>query len=355
MLDVGPLSFAWPSLLVLLGVWGGLVAFYALSAVRRQPRPALAGLVWTGPGGGAAPSRLRRHLPAALSLLGLLCWTVAIARPHAMVALPSIRRTVLLALDISGSMRATDIKPDRLSAVRETAKLFVAHQPARTRIGLVAIAATAAVAQSPTDRHEPVIEAIDRLQPQRGSAIGSGLAIALATLVPDAAVDVEMLIDPQSRPLRRWRDPDPVVKMPDPAKATPAQVNPAAAVILITDGQSNVGPDPVKAAELAAKYGVRVFTIGIGTAQGTTVEVEGWSMRVKLDEGVLRKIAETTGGQYFGAGDGEQLAGVYDYLTARLAVDGREPVEITALFSAAGCVLAIAGVLLSLAWFRRVI
>ncbi|CAN5241975.1 VWA domain-containing protein [soil metagenome] len=352
MLELGPLSFAWPTMLWLLAGWVTLAAFYVIRVLRQRPLGSIAGLVWTAPD-GARPGWLKRHGPALLSLIGLLVWVLAIARPHAMVALPSLRQTLVLALDISGSMRAKDITPDRMTVVRDTAKLFVANQPSHTRIGVVAVAATAALTQTPTDKHEPVVEAIDRLQPQRGTALGSGLAISLAALVPEAAVEVELLIDPQAKPLRRWRDPDPVVIAP--GAAPPADPNSSAAIILISDGQSNVGPDTIKAAQLVAKYGVRVFTIGIGTPEGTALEVEGWSMRVKLDESVLKKVAETTQGQYFRATDGSQLSKVYEYLSARLAVEAREPLEISALFAAAGTLLTITGVLLSLAWFRRVL
>jgi Ca-activated chloride channel family protein len=128
----------------------------------------------------------------------------------------------------------------------------------------------------------------------------------------------------------------------------------SAAIILLTDGQSNVGPNPIEAARMAAERGVRVFTVGFGTAEGEILRFEGWSMRVRLDEEALKTIAELTQGEYFFAGSASDLKKVYETLSSRLVLETRET-EITALFTAAAALLALLGALLSLLWFNRIL
>ena len=271
------------------------------------------------------------------------------ARPHAVTLLPARQETVILAMDTSGSMRAEDIKPNRLAAAQEAAKSFVSGLPARIRVGVVAIAAAAAVVQSPTGNREEVIQAIDRFQLQRGSAIGSGLIISLATLLPEAGIDVEQIV--HGRSSRLLLDPPPKAES---GKAVAPGSNGSVAIVLLSDGQSNVGPDPMEAAKLAAKHGVRVHTVGIGTTEGTSLGFEGWSMRVRLDEETLKQIANITHGEYFYAGNAVDLNKVYQTLNSRLVME-RKKTEITALFAALAAVLAVFSAALSLAWFHRIV
>jgi len=156
--------------------------YYFLLARRRRSLRRYARLVPAN----AAESGLRRHVPAALLLLGLASMIFAITRPSAVMVLPSRVETVMLAIDASGSMRATDVKPDRISAAQTAAKTFIEEQPGHVRIGLVAVAGAAAVVQPPTDSRDDLVKAIDRFQLQRGTALGSGLIISLATLLPQA-------------------------------------------------------------------------------------------------------------------------------------------------------------------------
>ena len=349
MTEATALTFLWPSMLWLLAAVPGLAALYLwLLARRRKTDARYASLAMAGDA-ARAPGRLARHLPPALMLLGLTAMIFAIARPQAQLMLPARQETVILAMDVSGSMRATDIKPNRLAAAQEAAKAFVAAQPRHVRIGVVAIAAAAAVVQSPTDNREDIVQAIDRFQLQRGSAIGSGLIIALATLLPDAGIDVEQIV--HGRSSRPWFD----AKKTEEHKPVPPGSNGSAVIVLLSDGQANIGADPVEAAKLAAKHGVRIYTVGIGTVEGTTLGFEGWSMRVRLDDELMKKIAATTLGEYFQAANATDLRKIYQHLAARFVLEKRRSTEVTALFVAAGAALAALGAILSVFWFSRIL
>jgi len=256
---------------------------------------------------------------------------------------------VILALDMSGSMKATDLAPTRMAAAREAAAAFVAEQPDYVKVGVVGIAAAAAVVQSPTTKREDILAALERLEPQRGTALGSGLVISLDTALPTAQIDVDGFINP-----RRDRPTALKPQEPEDASLAPGE-NTAVAIVLLSDGQSNVGPDPQKAAELAAKYGVRVYTVGMGTTEGVVVKVDGWSMRTRLDEDALQKIASTTHGEYFRAANAGELKKVYRTLGSKIAFEKQRPTEVTAVFAGVGALLATVAALLSLLWFNRIL
>jgi Ca-activated chloride channel family protein len=322
------------------------VALYFALATRGRRRIAgLVGLRTTG-GAGDRGGRWRRALPPLLWLAALTLLMLALARPQTSIPLPSHLETVVLAIDMSNSMRATDLQPDRLGAARDAAREFVEAQPPKVRIGLVGVAAAAAVVQSPTDRRDEVLQALARLEPQRGTALGSGIVIALYAALPAARIDVEGFISPKA-----GKTAAPEGK----GETAPAGSNTQADVVLLSDGQSNVGPDPQKAAELAARYGVRVYTVGLGTPEGVIVKAEGWTMRARLDEEALRKIAATTGAEYFRAGNAADLKKIYRSLGTTLAFEKQRPSEVTALLAGAAAVLAAFAALLSLAWFNRIL
>jgi Ca-activated chloride channel family protein len=280
---------------------------------------------------------------------------VAIARPAGLVSLPSQYRTIILVMDVSGSMRAADVEPSRLAAAQAAAKTFVADVPSDTRIGVVSFAGTAAVAQAPTANRDDVLTAIDRFQLQRGTAIGSGIIVALATIFPDAGIDERSLVQRRGRDSRRAAPRDQGrAGGEQELKPVPPGSHASAAIILLTDGQRTTGPDALDAAQLAADRGVRIFTVGIGTTGGQVLGFEGWSMRVRLDEGVLKEIANATRGEYFYAGSAADLKKVYRALNARVVIE-KKKTEITALVAAAGAVTAVLSVFLSLLWFNRVL
>jgi Ca-activated chloride channel homolog len=276
---------------------------------------------------------------------------VAIARPAAVVTLPSAHETVILAMDVSGSMRATDVKPSRLVAAQEAARAFVADQPKTTRIGVVSFAATASVVQTPTHSREDILGAIERFQLQRGTAIGSGILVSLKTIFPDAEFDLRSF-NPR-REDKKAAAIDPAAAAKQPPKVAPGSYQ-SAAIILLTDGQTTTGPDPIEAARMAGDRGVRVYTVGIGTTSGEIIGAEGWSMRVRLDEESLKTIANVTRGEYFYAGNAAELQRIYTNLNAKLFFEQKET-EITALFAAAAAVLALFSASLSLLWFNRIL
>jgi Ca-activated chloride channel family protein len=301
----------------------------------------------------SAGQKFRRHIPPLLFILSLFAMILAIARPAAIVTLPSQHRTIILAMDISGSMRATDVQPNRLAASQAAAKAFVADQPSNVRIGVVAFAGTASVVQMPTNNREDIIAAIDRFQLQRATAIGSGIIVSLAAIFPDAGIDVSSFI--YGREGARGVPLDQSRKTDKPAfKPVPPGSYGSAAIILLTDGQRTTGPSSIEAAQMAADRGVRVYTVGIGTPNGETLGFEGWSMRVRLDEASLKAIANMTRGEYFYAGTATDLKKVYQSLNSRLVLEKKET-EITALFSAAAAVIAVVAALLSLLWFNRIL
>ena len=350
------MKFIWPDLLWLLAVLPVLVAAY-IFLLRRKKRAAAryASLSMIKEAMGAG-QRLRRHVPPALFLIALALMLVAVARPTAVITLPSQHDTIILAIDVSGSMRATDVKPNRLAAAQAAARSFVAEQPRHTRIGVVSFAATASVVQSPTQNHDDIIAAIDRFQLQRGTAVGSGILVALKTIFPDVefnlrSADPRQVARDQRRGVLRDRPSGPEKA---PVKPVPPGSYNAAAIILLSDGRTNAGPDPVESARIAAERGVRVFTVGIGTPEGEIIGFEGWSMRVRLDEGALKEIANVTRGEYFYADTAAELKKVYDTLNSRIVFEARET-EITAPFSAAALVTALLSALLSLLWFNRIL
>lgn len=340
-------SFLWPEMLWLLGFVLVLGAAYVwLDARRRRAAvhyPALRSVGLTTTGGAG----WRRHVSPVLALLALSALIFAIARPQAVLMLPSRIETVMLVMDLSGSMRAQDVKPTRIRAAQQAAKVLLDAQPSGVKVGVVAMAATAAVAQAPSRNREDVASAIDRLKPQGGTALGNGLLIALTTLLPEATTDAALLMD----------DDIPPQKTADALGGDDKRPGAYAsgAIVLFSDGESNAGPAVAQAAQLAAAHGVRIYTVGVGTTDGVVLSVDGWSARVKLDEQVLKQVADITGAEYFRLEDASQLRKVYRALSARLAFDKRNQVEITAFFAALGALLAGCAGLLSLWWFGRVL
>jgi Ca-activated chloride channel family protein len=347
------MTFLWPQALWLLLAAPALVGLYFLLLRRRKKaavRYASLGLVREALGGG---HRFRRHVPPLLFLLALIVLVVAVARPRATVVLPSEQRTIVLAMDVSLSMRATDVEPSRIAAAREAAKAFVREQPPDVRIGIVAFAGSAQLVQRPTRDRDDLVAAIDRLQLQLHTAIGSGIIVALATLFPDQGLDLESadfhVSSSRDRPRARSID-RPETKEFEPV---PPGSNRSAAIILLTDGRRTTGPDPLDAARLAADRGVRVYAVGFGKAGGGTANVDGMPIYMRFDEETLQAVAQMTGAEYFQASSAADLKKVYEQLNARYTLE-RDETEISALVSAIGAALVIAAAALSLSWYSRI-
>lgn len=357
------MNFLWPNMLWLLAIVPVLMLMYWWLLRRRKKaavRYANLSIVRDAIGSG---QKFRRHIPPLLFIAAVALMIAAVARPSAVVTLPFNQQTVILAIDVSLSMRADDVEPSRMEAAQAAAKAFVEDQRRDTRIGVVSFAGTASVVQPPTQTREDIIAAIERFKLQRGTAVGSGILVSLSVLFPDAEFDLRAS-DPRQRNAGRDGQrsnggaiaPRPKEQEgPDPVKPVvePGSYN-SAVIILLTDGQSTTGPDPIESARMAAERGVRVYTVGIGTPNGEIIAGEGWRMRVRLDEESLKSIAKETRGEYFYAGTAKDLKKIYTNLNSKLVMERKET-EITALFSAAAAALAVLSALLSLLWFNRVL
>lgn len=358
------MTFLWLDLLWLLVLVPVVVGLY-LWVLRRKKKMAVryASLAMVKDAMGAG-NRFRRHIPPLLFLCALTLMIVAIARPAAVVTLPSQHETIILAMDVSGSMRAVDVHPNRLTAAQEAARAFINDQPHNVRIGIVSFAGTAAVVQPPTENREDLLAAIERFTLQRGTAVGSGILVSLKTIFPEVEFDlgrsnprINASDTGRGKTIGRNKGPD-KDKTNDPDKdgEKPAQPGSyqSAAIILLTDGQTTTGPDPVEAARMAADRGVRVYTVGIGTVAGEIIGSEGWSMRVRLDEEALKQIANITRADYFYAGNATDLKKIYEGMNAKMVLK-KQQTEITALFVAVAAVLATLAAALSLMWFSRLL
>jgi Ca-activated chloride channel homolog len=349
------MRFLHPQLLWLLLVAPLLVAAYVLLLRRRKRhaiRYASIGAIRNAIGPG---QRIRRHLPPLLFLLSEIALIVACAGPTAIITLPAERKTVVLAMDVSLSMGARDVDPNRLTAAQVAAKSFVEDCPDDIVIGIVAFGGTAALVQPPTRSRDDLLAAIDRFTLQRGTATGSALYVALQTLFPDAGIDLEELVFKGGLVPNGGRGRS----LDAPAKPEKKAFKPVApgsytsgVIVLMSDGRRTTGPDPRDAAKMAADLGVRVFTVGFGTEEGGTIGFEGWSAYVRLDEEALKAVAEITRAEYFRAGTAEDLKKVYKQLTRQLVLEKKDT-EISFLFAGVGIVLLIASLLLSVSWFGR--
>jgi Ca-activated chloride channel family protein len=346
------MNFIWPQNLWLLLALPLLVALYVWLMRRKKKlavRYASLSIVREAMGSG---SNIRRHIPPVLFLLAMAALLLAAARPMAVVTLPSTNQTIILAMDVSGSMRATDVQPTRIVAAQEAAKKFLAELPRNVKVGIVAFAGAAQVAQLPTLNREDLVTAIDRFQLQRGTATGNSIVISLATLFPDAGIELQQMGGSRFGAMGRSLNEPPKEKKEFTPVAPGSYTS--AAIIMLTDGQRTTGVDPLEAAKMAADRGVRVYTVGIGTVDGETIGFEGWSMRVRLDEDTLKQIANRTQAEYFYAGNADTLKKVYETLSTRLTVEKKET-EVSALLALAAAVLLLLSGGLSVLWFNRIL
>jgi Ca-activated chloride channel family protein len=348
------MKFLWTELLLLLALLPVLVALYLYILgrnKRRAVRFASLALVREAIPGSA---RWRRHLPPALMLAALAVAIFALARPSAVITLPSQQRTIIMAIDVSLSMRATDVQPNRLAAAQAAAKAFLEELPSDLRVGIVSFAGTALLVQKPTNNKDELIAAIERLQLDRHTAIGSGIVMALATLFPDEGIDLESMVLGSRQ---SWRTNRPLEKKaeksaPKEVKPVPPGSNTSSAIVLLTDGRRTTGPDPLDAARMAADHGIRVFTVGFGSPAGGPAMMDGYSIYMAFDEATLKAIAQLTEAEYFHAASAEELKKVYQALSAKFVL-AKEEREVSALAAALAALLVLAAGMLSLFWFSR--
>ena len=257
----------------------------------------------------------------------------------------------MLAMDVSLSMRVNDVKPTRMVAAQEAARTFLRELPKNIEVGIVTFAGSAQVAQQATMDRPSLVSAIDAIQMQMGTAVGSAIVVCLAELFPDHGIDLgEMTFGPR----RKARSLD------EKEKAPPKQITPvapgsydSAAIILLSDGRRTTGVDTLEAAKMAADRGVRIYVVGLGTVDGHAAAGEGMAIYLQLDEPTLREVARMTGGEYYHAGTAEELRSVYQNLGSRLQMQTRET-ELTGLLALVAAILMLAGASLSVLWFGRI-
>jgi Ca-activated chloride channel homolog len=305
-------------------------------------------------------SWIRRHLPFALFLIALMTLVVALARPASYITLPANEATIILAIDVSRSMRQADVEPSRLEAAQKAALEFVRSQAVGTQIGIVAFSGYAEMIQSPTTDQEALRVAIESLTLGRGTAIGRGILRSLDMI---AAIDDKVAPGASGASANESGDPKSDPNVIPPTAAQPGTYPPAI-IVLLTDGVNTTGPQAIEAAQEAVTRGIRTYTIGFGTVNGAEAQggtqgggrnnngdppVFGGWFRRGLDEETLKMVAAMTGGKYYAAESASELQKVFRSLPTNL-ITRTETTEISVFFAAAAAMLVILAVGLSLIW-----
>ena len=337
------MSFIWPQLLVSAVLVPIGIAIYLLLDRRRRSRLAGKGGPGLAHGITRRPAGMRGRIPAVLVVAGLVAMSVAMARPQAVVSLPKEEGTVILAFDISASMGAKDITPTRMAAAKAAARDFVARQPSSITIGVVAFSDSGVSVQAPTNDQATVLAAIDRLAPQRGTSVARGIQASLKVIAT-------ALAGPFANDY--YTNPSPAATPSPTPTPVPSGVHEPAVIVLLSDGENNESPDPLAAAQAAANVGVRIYTVGIGSAAGATLDLNGFQVFTQLDEATLQGISQITGGTYYNATDAQQLLSIYDNLDTQFVIQP-QLIEITSLLAGLSLVLLVVGSLTSLVWLGR--
>jgi Ca-activated chloride channel family protein len=332
------MSFIWNSMLGFLLLVPVLVLIYIALYRRRNRMAEQSGFTFTQVAN--AQMGVRRHVPVLIFLLGITVLLISLARPQATISLPKFEGTVVLVFDVSGSMAAEDAEPTRLEAAKEAAMAFVDNQPASVRIGVVAFSDGGINVQQPGADRNSTVATIERLVPRRGTSLGQGLLVALNAIAVDAGDPP--LLDTENLSLEEG-----VIEPPQ-------GWYPSAAIVLFSDGENNEFPDPLVVTDLAVDLGVRVYTVGVGSLEGSVINVEGMSIHTQMNEAMLTQIADTSGGQYYLAGDENNLELIYDDLKPTLSIKPDE-MEMTSLFAGFGMLIFLVGGALSFLWFGRVL
>jgi len=332
------MSFDAPKMLVWLIAIPAVVYWYVTVQQRRAARAsALAGqgLVVAGSAAGGGGRRRWRHLPFVLFVFALTVLVVALAKPSTTVSTPRRQGTVIVAIDTSNSMRATDVKPSRIDAAKAAAKAFAKQQPTAVKIGVVAFGDGAVVVQNPTTNHADAIAAIDHVSIGGGTSIGQGLLTSLNTIA--------------GKPITI----DPNALNNDEGKVDVGYYG-GAVIAAFTDGENTNGVDPQNVANVASSAGVRVHTIGVGTEAGTTFQYQGFTIATALDSDTLKQIASTTDGTYHTAGDAGGLAAISKTIRLHFTIVAQHT-EVTALFCAIAVFVLLLGAVASVRVNGRVV
>lgn len=324
------MTFIWPLMLLTLLLVPVLVGLYiGLNKSRRRAAAELGPLGEVRGGTGRILGK-HRHIPPALFLLGLALLFFGLARPEMIVSLPRVEGTVILAFDVSNSMAADDLEPTRIDAAKAAARTFIENQPSTIQIGVVAFSNGGLVVQQPTHDQTAVLNTIERLTPQGGTSLGQGIFTSLNAIAGEALAIDEGSLDS--------------IQIEDYSSAV---------ILLLTDGENTEGPDPSDIAQVAADAGVRVYPVGIGSPEGTVVQIEGFNILSQLNETTLQEIASLTNGFYYHAQDEESLQDIYENVDLHLTISGDKS-EVTSLVTGVSVLFLLIGGSLSLLWFGRV-
>lgn len=334
-------------------------------------------------------------------LTGLILIVIGLSRPMMQGYEPAPLDQVILVIDSSASMRASDVAPSRIDVAKQIARAFIEALPAHANLGLVGMAANASVLQAPTRQRDQLEQALERLSLQPGSALGSGIILATAQVLPEAAIDVERLTGGSSRrssipgspsaPTSPSATPSPATppsQTTPPSQATPpspsATTAPSAStptapslqnneaflhpqtpvepgsrenavIVVIADGDSNIGPAPLEMAAIARLWGLRIYSIGIGTAAGSVLRSEGIAARVRLEDKQLRAVASSTGAEYFAVEDQSAIKQIFASLSGRIGLKKKNRIEVTQWFGLLGGLLVLAGALMNVARQGRIL
>lgn len=333
------MSFIWPAMLIWLLLIPPFVVLYLRMQQRRRRLAASYGSLGLVQGAAGRQIGLRRHIPPALFLAGLTILMLALARPQTVVSLPRVEGTILLAFDVSGSMAADDMQPTRMEAAKAAARDFVERQPPSVQIGVVAFSDSGFAVQTPTNDQEAILASINRLTPARGTSLANGILVSLNAIAADVGQAPLLYSDLTPAPT-----------------ATPTSVPQGtyipAVIVLLTDGENTVSPDPLAAAQTAAERGVRIYTVGVGTAAGTLLHIDGFTVHTQLDEAMLQQISQLTEGAYYNAENEQDLHTIYDNLDPQLVIKP-EKMEVTSIFAGAGLLVLLIGGTFSFLWFSR--
>jgi Ca-activated chloride channel family protein len=333
------MSFIWPVMLASLIAIPFFVLLYLRLQRRRKRLAARYGSLGLAPVAGRGLG-WRRHIPMALFLVGLAIMFIALARPQAVISLPRMEGIVMLTFDVSGSMAADDLQPTRMEAAKEAARQFVLSQPPSVQIGVVAFSDSGFTVQVPTNEQEAVLATLDRLKPERGTSLGNGILMSLEAIANAQAGDTSSYYTDLT-----------LTPTPTPTPMPSGLYTPAV-IVLLTDGENTTSPDPLEAAQTAANRGVRIHTVGIGSAAGSVLKIEGYSIRSQLDEEMLQRLSRMTDGTYYNAKSEQELLTIYDNLNPQLVIKPQE-MEITAVLAGLSIVILLIGAAFSLVWFSR--
>lgn len=327
------MSFIWPWMLLSLVFVPLFVWLYIQLFQRRQLAAAELGPLGVVQTNSGAHLGRQRHLPPLVFLFGLTLLLIGLARPETYVELPSVEGNVILVFDVSSSMAAEDLEPSRMEAAKNAARIFVENQPDTIQIGVVAFSNGGLVVQPPTNDQATILDTVSRLSPQGATSLGQGIFSALNAI---AGNDIQ-------------------VELPETEGEVPSiniGSHPSSVILLLSDGENTSSPDPLEVAQLAADANVRVYTVGIGSPEGTVLSLDGFNVVTQLNEPMLQEIANVTNGAYYRAENEESLDEIYKNVDLRLAING-EKMEVTALFAGVSMLIFLIGGGLSLLWFGR--